>query len=60
MHELENKWVAEWVPRKCLKRKGGFLPGKGWGEFQDGNGGEGRRKGWFGAGAVDNSRRMVP
>jgi hypothetical protein len=25
MHEFENKWVAKWVPRKCMKRKGGRL-----------------------------------
>jgi hypothetical protein len=22
MHEFENKQVAEWVPRKCMKKKG--------------------------------------
>jgi hypothetical protein len=25
MHEFENKRVAEWVPRKCMKRKGRFF-----------------------------------
>jgi hypothetical protein len=27
MHEFENKRVAKWVPRKCVKRKGRFFLG---------------------------------
>ena len=27
MHEFENKRVAEWVPGKCMKRKGRFFLG---------------------------------
>jgi hypothetical protein len=38
MHEFENKGVAKWVPRKCMKRKGGFFLGCGRGEFRNGNG----------------------
>src|SRR6266852_2110906 len=37
MHEYENKGVAKWVPRKCMKRKGGFFLGCGRGEFRNGN-----------------------
>jgi len=38
MHEFENKGVAKWVPRKSMKRKGGFFLGCGRGEFRNGNG----------------------
>ena len=38
MHEIENKRVAKWVPRKFMKRKGRFFLGWGRGKTQNGNG----------------------
>jgi hypothetical protein len=29
MHEFENKRVAKWAPRKCMKKKGRFFLDKG-------------------------------
>jgi hypothetical protein len=38
MHEFENKRVAKWAPRKCMKRKRLIFVGLAWGETQNGNG----------------------
>jgi hypothetical protein len=48
MHEFENKGIAKWVPRKCLKRKGRFFLGGRMGETQNRNGSGGRGKERFG------------
>src|SRR5436853_5132709 len=36
-HEYENKRVAKWVPRKCMKIKRGLSLVRGRGETQNGN-----------------------
>jgi len=67
MHEFESKGVAKWAPHKRMKRKGRFFEGRGWGEFQNGNGAKGsrkeeggRRKEEFGGDVVDHSQPMLP
>ena len=37
MHEYENKRVAKWVPRKCMKIKRGLSLVRGRSETQNGN-----------------------
>jgi hypothetical protein len=38
IQEFENKRVAKWGARKCMKRKRGIFVGGGRGETQNGNG----------------------